>query len=442
MQQKLTQDIVKKITPTDKRQKIKDLVLPGLMLRIEPSGKKTWYIDYKRPNGQRTYHKIGSAEIVTVTQARDIAKEFLASVTMGYDPLEEKETREEKGGVGEEKKEDLTLKQLLFDFYSNWVLENRRSGQATIKMLSTAFADFLDLPTEEITILKIEQWRSAQRKQKNTKGASLNRYTTALKTVFNWAVKREILKNNPIDKLELLSEQDSKKKIRYLTDEERERFMAALDARENRIRQERDSHNIWLKERELPLMPDLKDVPFADYFRPMLLVALNTGARRNAVFSLLWRDVDFDGRMLTLRGEVAKSRNAEDQHIPMNDTLYATLSLWKRQCTNTAPNAFVFASPKTKGKFDNCRSAWDNLLKEADIQNFRWHDMRHDFASQLVMDGIDLNTVRDLLGHADLKMTLRYAHLAPENKLQAIKALDKKNGMRSNNLFAVQAEKY
>ncbi|MDR2860943.1 MAG: tyrosine-type recombinase/integrase [Syntrophobacterales bacterium] len=415
---KFTQTNIQSLQPSQKRQVFRDLTILGLVLFVEPSGKKTWYVDYKRPNGKRTYHKIGSAEILTVTQARDLGKEFLASVTMGHDPLEEKETRKEV------EKDVLTLKQLIADYYYSWVLDNRKAGKETLDILARIFGDFMDLPVEEISLLKIEQWRAERRKQKNTKGSTLNRYVVALKALINWAVKRGIIENNPIAKLEPLPEKDSKQSVRFLTTEERERLMSALDEREDRIRQERENHNLWLQQRNLPLVPDLKDAPFADYFKPMILLCLNTGARRNAIFSLRWEDIDFEGRRMTLRADAAKPRHAKDQYIPMNKTVYNILSLWKQQCVDTSPGLFVFPSPKTNGKLDNCGTAWDNLLKKANIQNFRWHDMRHDFASQLVMNGVDLNTVRDLLGHADLKMTLRYAHLAPQVTQRAVETLD------------------
>ena len=69
------------------------------------------------------------------------------------------------------------------------------------------------------------------------------------------------------------------------------------------------------------------------------------------------------------------------------------------------------------------KRSWMKLLKDAEITKFRWHDMRHDFASKLVMKGVPLNTVRDLCGHADISTTLRYAHLAPEHKAEAVALL-------------------
>lgn len=76
------------------------------------------------------------------------------------------------------------------------------------------------------------------------------------------------------------------------------------------------------------------------------------------------------------------------------------------------------------------KKAWKGVLKAANVSAFRFHDLRHTFASKLVMAGVDLNTVRELLGHKSITMTLRYAHLAPEHKAAAVETIVKARSRR------------
>ena len=90
---------------------------------------------------------------------------------------------------------------------------------------------------------------------------------------------------------------------------------------------------------------------------------------------------------------------------------------WQKQ---TKGEGIIFPNSKTGAPLKDIKKAWSGILKGAEIQDFRFHDLRHSFASKLVMAGIDLNTVRELMCHSDIKMTLVYAHLSPGHKENAI----------------------
>lgn len=411
MQAKITQAMVQNTLPKGRPFRISDTLLKGFCLIVRPGGTKTWVVDYRDANGKRTDYRIGHANIYTVVEARDLAKEFLTALEKGEDPTAPPETV-------------LTFGAFLQDIYEPWVIENRRAGDATAYILKSNFGFLSSVPLEKITIAQVEQWRS-KKKKKGLKASSLNRRTTALKAAINWAVKRNIIENNPIAKLERLSEDDSDTKVRYLSDDERERLMNALDEREKEIREARDSHNEWLKVRNLQTVARIDEDDFADHLKPLVLLSLSTGIRRNSLLSLLWRDVNFNDETIMVRA--ATSKSGKQYYVPMNEQVIEILTTWCRQLKNPGQNTLVFPSPQTGKKMDNCKKSWTAVLKRADIQDFRWHDMRHDFASQLVMMGVDLNTVRELLGHADMKMTLRYAHLAPAVKKTAVELLKHKN---------------
>ena len=339
---KLTQSYVQSLKPDGKAHWIRDGVENKLLLYLGKSGKKTWYVDYTRQDGKRDHYKIGPApDIITVTIARDKAREFLARITLGED-------------AAPKPMPNIKLRELIDDHYAPWVKDNRRSSAGTLAMLRNAFTDFLEQPVAAITPLQIEQWRAKYRREQNARASTINRYITTLKAALNWGIKHEIIEPVPITRLEKLREDDSDTKIRYLSTEERERLFVAMDARDERIRIGRDSHNEWLNARDKEQLPDLKDVTFVDYLKPMVIVSLNTGIRRGSLFGLLWSDIDFQEDILTVRPPTEK--NSKLIHIPMNSILTTTLRAWKAQ-TGGGGDELVFVSPKTGIAMDNCRKA-------------------------------------------------------------------------------------
>lgn len=153
----------------------------------------------------------------------------------------------------------------------------------------------------------------------------------------------------------------------------------------------------------------------------MIRTSINTGIRQWELFTLTWGQINFVNKILTINPE--NSKNEKFRRIPLNDEALKVLVQWKEQSPSTAEDELIF--PSSEGSaFDNVKSSWSHLLKDAEICNFRWHDLRHTFASKLAMAGVDLNTIRELLGHRDLKTTLRYAHLGPNTLASAVAKLN------------------
>ncbi len=268
---------------------------------------------------------------------------------------------------------------------------------------------------DEVTGRELEQIRTAWLNAGN-KPSTVNRKMGAISGVFSRAVDWEYIAAHPMGKLKQLKV-DALARIRYLSKDETKALRSALDAREERMRAERDSANKWRLERGRALYDDLRQRAFADHLKPMVLVSLNTGVRRGELFNLQWSDINFQSKTIAVIGEGAKT--GDTRYIPMNAETLATLEGWKQQSAKTG---FVFPGKQGERTTD-VKKAWLELLKQAQVVDFRWHDMRHDFASRLVMAGVPLNTVRDLMGHADLKMTLRYAHLAPDSRASAVELI-------------------
>jgi len=267
------------------------------------------------------------------------------------------------------------------DFGKEYLQWSKASKKASTYKRETSFMRQLEKEFEgktirEITTWQIEKWKVKRKEE--LKPASVNREMGLLKNMFTKAVEWGKLNENPSRKVKRLKGEI--KRVRFLMSGE--------------------IHTL------------LSHCP--DHLKPIVTVALHTGMRKGELLGLKWDQVNFKQGIITL----TETKNDERRDIPMDETVKKLL-----RGLRTEDNvAYVFLRDGQPLKFID--GSFRTAVENSKIEDFHFHDLRHTFASNLVMAGVDIMTVKELMGHKDLTMTLRYSHLAANHKTKAINILD------------------
>ena len=280
----------------------------------------------------------------------------------------------------EEKPKEYTFIELS-EKYKAWA-EGRQKAFKRWKsyLIAQLVKKFGDLFLNDFSTEVIEQYQS-EMLGKGNKPATVNRKIAVLAHMFTKAADWKMFDSAAIPKVKMLKEDN--KRLRYLSKEECQALINACE-------------------------PHLK---------PIVITALNTGMRKGEILNLRW-DANIDLRHGFIL--LDKTKNGERREIPINDTLRGVL----QGITRRLDISYVFYDNSTGKPYGDVKRAFATACRRAGIKDFHFHDLRHTFASHLVMAGVDLTTVKELLGHKTLTMTLRYAHLAPSHKVEAVKKYD------------------
>jgi site-specific recombinase XerD len=268
--------------------------------------------------------------------------------------------------------------------YLQWAKANKKPStyNRDLYIMRQFDKEFERKTIQEITTWQIEKWKS--RRKEGLQAASVNRELALLKHMFSMALKWRRVKENPTK--DVRGFKGETKRVRFLMPEE--------------VRK---------------LLSNCGDL-LGGLLNPLVTLAVHTGMRKGELLGLEWERVNFEQGIISL----FDTKNHERRDIPMDETAKATLRGLERKGDLIFPN-------KNGKQIDGVPLyfAFHEALKKSGINDFRFHDLRHTFASNLVMEGIDIVTVKELLGHKDLKMTLRYSHLAPSHKAKAVNILDR-----------------
>jgi integrase len=266
----------------------------------------------------------------------------------------------------------------LWERYLAYARTHKRSWKRDEQMYGNLSRFFGAVNLDAITPLRVEEFQQSRAEQ--VAPATVNRETALLKHMFNMAERWEMHRGrNPVRLVNFLPENNLQ--FKTLSEDEERRLLAASPP----------------------------------YLREMILFALNIGLRTNEIFNLKWEEVDIEQRRL----KMIVKKNQRPLSIPLNDAAFGVVE--SRLGIQHGP--YVFYSPMTGDRFRDVKGALAAAVKRAGLGKVTWHMFRHTFASRLTRGGVDIVTVKDLLGHSNISTTLRYAHSNDEAKRRAVERL-------------------
>ncbi len=363
---KLTKRMVESNIPdSSKRKLIWDTEVTGFCVRIYPTGRKTYFFQYRNPYKETKFIKIGVHGNITTEQAREKATQLALKVSAGEDPSVKNPLKPISSTI-----KDLTEKYLKLHAETEKRSKSIKEDKSMLK--NYILKEFGTRKVETITLEDIQTLHASLHKKK----VRSNRILALLHKMFNLAVQWRWRADNPVSGIKKYQED---KRTRWLQEDEMPRFLNALDATPHQTT--------------------------ANIIRLLLL----TGARKHEVLSATWDQFDLEKGVWTKRAHTTKQKRME--HLPLSP---AALSILKEIKDEQNDSPFLFPG-NVKGKpLQDIKRSWATLCKQANLKDFRVHDLRHTYASHLVSSGLSLSIVGKLLGHTQAATTQRYAHLADE----------------------------
>jgi integrase len=339
-----------------------------LMAKLRKRG-NSYQIDYIDPNGKRVrkcFRKRKEAEAELGKRVSLIAENRYLDVKKDY-----KTTVKELLDKYEENFKD----QASFETFKKYCIETLEKHFGEETRLSNI--RYVDLETYRNHLMQ----KLTRHKGKRA-DASVNREIATLRHIFSKAVEWDMMDQNPFEKGKSLLLKVNNQRIRYLTEDEIDRLL-------DECKSQKHLHRI-------------------------VTCAINTGMRRGEILTLRWDQIR-NGFIY-----LEKTKNKNNREIPINDDLAEALKEIRKEQGLTSKHIFIYNSRTIQ----RVERAFKGALRRAGIQDFKFHDLRHTFASHVIMRGGSLKDVQELLGHKTMTMTLRYSHLSQEHKRKAVNLLN------------------